>query len=522
MAVAGSQFPGVGNNSIFLTLYCFLCLLRSILGKKLYEFVAVAVYSIFVFFVIILYIRCASIDPADFGIMITGDGASACKSQRGRGPRDTDQIDLSLELKPGKKKAITCTDIGCCFCSLMAKEDCHNNLDTKQQQPTNDEGLFCLLCNAKVGMLSKHCRSCDKCVDEFDHHCHWLNNCIGRKNYVTFLFLMATSLVWATVQCGVGIAVLVRCFVNKRAIQNEVIDRLGDVFSRVHLTIFVAICTALTLIAMAPLGELFFFHMILIRKGITTYDYVIAVRTQREPPVNEQHSLQSSPFSSAPTAISGAPGLQYKGAWCTPPQITANNSDNIKPHLEILSYVDPDVLEPSESVKRAMKLDPDALEPSESVKRAMKPPVRISAWKLMKLDSNEAMRSAAKARASSSVLKPINSRMEQDTDHVRSSRNTSGINSYAGTPTSLPLKGSCPPSRASMEDQEMCPNTPTALSSSPVKKAQQHLTTKYFNPIFQSSMNRSDCPNIASDGENGMLSSGGLSPAAAITSSSVY
>ncbi|PKU72836.1 putative S-acyltransferase [Dendrobium catenatum] len=80
------------------------------------------------------------------------------------------------------------------------------------------------------------------------------------------------------------------------------------------------------------------------------------------------------------------------------------------PHLEIFSYVDPDALEPSESVKRAMKL-----------------PVHISAWKLMKLDSNEAMRASAKARASSSFLRPINSPMENDSDHVRSSRNTSGL-----------------------------------------------------------------------------------------------
>lgn len=30
---------------------------------------------------------------------------------------------------------------------------------------------------------SKHCRYCNKCVDEFDHHCKWLNNCIGKQNY---------------------------------------------------------------------------------------------------------------------------------------------------------------------------------------------------------------------------------------------------------------------------------------------------------------------------------------------------
>lgn len=68
----------------------------------------------------------------------------------------------------------------------------------------------------------------------------------------------------------------------------------------------------------------------LLLQGITTYEYVVAMRAQSEPPGpsvdgEDQHSLPSSPTSSAVTAISGKSsvgrGLQYKGAWCTPPRI---------------------------------------------------------------------------------------------------------------------------------------------------------------------------------------------------------
>ena len=48
----------------------------------------------------------------------------------------------------------------------------------------------CSICRSYVGQQTKHCGSCNKCCNDFDHHCDWLNNCVGGANYRTFLWLI--------------------------------------------------------------------------------------------------------------------------------------------------------------------------------------------------------------------------------------------------------------------------------------------------------------------------------------------
>ncbi|KAF8390893.1 hypothetical protein HHK36_023192 [Tetracentron sinense] len=320
----------------------------------------------------------------------------------------------------------------------------------------------------QVRKFSKHCRSCDKCVDGFDHHCRWLNNCVGKKNYVTFISLMATSLIWLVIEAGVGIAVLVRCFVDKKDMENHIIDRLGIGFSRAPFATVVALCSAVSLLALVPLGELFFFHMILMRKGITTYEYVVAMRAMSEAPAGADEEMphvlfsEHSPTGSATTGISGGSslGLQYKGAWCTPPRVFVDYQDEVIPHLE------PGMV-PS-------TVDPDAAGFAERGNKMPKRPVRISAWKLAKLDSNEAMRAVAKARASSSVLRPVDNRRLTDPD-FSSSGNMSGRSSMSTdmggnkeTKNELklsPLRNSYAPSQGSRDDYETGTQSVSSFSS---------------------------------------------------------
>ncbi|ESW29700.1 hypothetical protein PHAVU_002G091400 [Phaseolus vulgaris] len=413
--------------AVFLALgFAFYVFFAPFVGKKIYQYIVMGLYTPLITCVFALYIWCAASDPADPGVFkskkylkipdskqldglknskLGGESTSSMHDGNAStvGPKSVDKEELGTEasfkgaaISVEKKNASSSPSSSCllllcspcayiCGCSSSSKESC-------DQQASEDGMFYCSLCEVEVFKYSKHCRVCDKCVDRFDHHCRWLNNCIGKRNYRKFFTLMVAALLLLILQWLTGILVLICCFVEKKKFSVDISSKLGSSFSLVPFVIVVAVCTILAMIATLPLVQLFFFHILLIKKGISTYDYIIALREQeQEQQIGGQQSPQMSPVSSL-TGLSSASSFTtfHRGAWCTPPRLFLEDQFDVVP---------PETASVSSVGKKTMRDEP--------VKKKNPGAVKISPWTLARLNAEEVSKAAAEARKKSKILQPV-------------------------------------------------------------------------------------------------------------------
>lgn len=120
---------------------------------------------------------------------------------------------------------------------------------------------YCYTCKMHRPPRASHCSSCDNCVERFDHHCPWIGNCVGKRNYRYFVIFTFSISIYCMYVLGFSIASVILVY----------FDTL-DVLETLKTTPASLFEILISFLAMWSVVGLSGFHIMLTCKELSTHE----------------------------------------------------------------------------------------------------------------------------------------------------------------------------------------------------------------------------------------------------------
>lgn len=148
------------------------------------------------------------------------------------------------------------------------------------QKPTTVK--YCITCHIWRTPRMSHCHHCHSCVYIHDHHCVFLNNCVGFRNYRYFLWFLLMVVLTSAMLSILG---WVHVY-HYRMVEDPAVSSFLASISKNPVAFVLALYG---LCAFVYPAMLLVFHIYLSANNLTTREYLNSVYTTRKLPEDERY-----------------------------------------------------------------------------------------------------------------------------------------------------------------------------------------------------------------------------------------